>query len=236
MNEPNPSERIAAARAALMGDADVAPFADSIEVQPGDPWRVGGEVDTIAAKRKAAELVRETLGEQVEDRVRLRRRVERPDKELARALRDALAAEPALAGVRVLEPGAAPAPLNESWLGVMVRDAVVYLGGRVERMGAKAVAEGIVWESGAAVDVRNLICHEPACAMTDREIGQGIRTLIDEHPDLVREGALDVNVEGSVVTLTGELADPAHRELVKSLCWVVPGVREVRDQLGPVDR
>jgi osmotically-inducible protein OsmY len=116
----------------------------------------------------------------------------------------------------------------------MVRDAVAYLGGRIDRMGAKAVAEGLVWESGAVCDVRNLICHGPACTMTDREIAEGIRTLIAEHPELRREGNLGVAVEGSVVVLSGELRDPAHRELVCSLCWFVPGVREVEDRLGPV--
>lgn len=234
MNPSSETERIAAVRAALAGDPDVGPVADALDIRPGDPWRVAGEIDSIAAKRKAAKLARETLGEQVEDAVRLRRRVERPDQELAVALRAALGAEPALAGARVLEPGAAPAPLNESWLGVMVRDAVVYLGGRVDRMGAKAVAEGVIWESGAACDVRNLICHEPACTMTDREIAAGIRTLIAEHPELARERALEVAVDGSVVRLTGRLADSVHRDLVRSLCWFVPGVREVEDRLRPV--
>jgi hypothetical protein len=234
MDRSNESERIAAVRAAFAGDPDVGPVADALEVLPGDPWRVTGEIDHIAAKRKAAKLAREALGEQVEDAVRLRRRVERPDQELAAELREALAAEPALAGARVLAPGAAPAPLNESWLGVMVRDAVVYLGGRVDRMGAKAVAEGLVWESGAVCDVRNLICHGPACTMTDREIAEGIRTLIAEHPELHRERALDVAVDSSVVVLTGELQAPGHRDLVRSLCWFVPGVREVEDRLGPV--
>ncbi len=225
------AQQIAGIREALAQDADTAPFAGQIEVRPGEPLRLEGEVGSIAARRKAVRVARRAVPSvEIEDGVRLARAIRQSDQELAAVVRAALREEPALPGVQVLEPGAHPPPLDQNWIGATARDGVIYLGGWLNDLAAKAVAEGLAWETGACRDVRNLICHEPRCNQFDDEIAQAIDTLIREHPQLAGQ-SIEVAVSHAQATLSGVVETAEQQETAKSLCWFVPAVREVHDRL-----
>jgi osmotically-inducible protein OsmY len=225
------SDQMASVRDALFGDPEVRAYAPGLSVRAGDPWRIEGEVGSLAAKRKAARLVRRALvSSSVEDGVTLARSILRSDEELARVLVEALGAEQALASVRVLPTGVPQGRIDQPWIGVMIRDGLVYLGGRVDHLAQKAVAEGIAWETEACSDVRNHIWHESPGVRMDGEIAAGIRTLVGEHPDLEGED-IRIEVRGGEVTLGGRVREPAQRETAKGLCWSVPAVAQVHDRL-----
>jgi hypothetical protein len=238
----NEAQQVENVRRAFASDPDVAPFADKLEIRPSQdpeaPWRVEGEVDSIAARRKAVTLAREALlGERIEDRVRLERRVRCSDPGLADLVRAALRNEPALADIPVLEPGSRPSAHDRPWLGVMVQDGTIYLGGYVNSLTAKGIAEGLAWETRACSDVKNLINHGPRSQKFDSDLASACRTLIREHPKLGGE-PIEVRVEHAEVTLTGRVASDAQRTLAESLCWFVPSIQAVHDELaaaGPDD-
>jgi osmotically-inducible protein OsmY len=216
---------------ALAADPDTAPCLDQFSIQAGSPWQIGGTVDSIAARRKAIWIARRVLPEvDHEDRVRLTQEVHKDDHELAQNLRERFEVEPLLQDISILEPGAHPPPLNQPWIGVMVNHGVVYLGGRVEDHTIKGVAEGLAWDTRACSDVVNMICHAPRCNLFDDDMAEAVQTLIRNHPRLA-EQQIEVSVKDGVVSLRGEISDPLHRELAKSLSWFVPSVLEVEEQL-----
>lgn len=218
-------------RRAFASDPDLAPVADSIRVILGEQWRIEGEVGSIAAKRKAVRVARRVLpGIEFEDGLILDRRKRQSDEGLAEALREALRAEPAFADVPILDPGSHPPPLQRPWIGVMVRNGAIYLGGRLDLAG-KALAEGLAWETGACCDVKNLINHENKRPHLDEDIVRAVGTLIAEHPQL-KESHIQVRASGGEVTLDGTLAEPDQRAIATALCWFVPNVREVHDRLA----
>jgi osmotically-inducible protein OsmY len=225
-------QQIDAVRQAFADDPDIAPHADALHIEPGDPWRVSGEVGSVVARRKAVRVARRTLpGEDFEDGVRLSPALRRSDESLCAALLEALRHEPAFAEVPVLETGERPPHHDAHWIAVMVRDGSVYLGGRLDLAG-RSLAEGIAWETGACCDVRNLISHEPARADPDDELASAVKTLIEQHTTL-DPVSVAVSVDHGEVELTGEVPDPRQRETLVGLCWLLPGVAEVRDRLGP---
>lgn len=219
-------------REAFARDPDLAPYADALRVEPGDPWRIGGQVGSVVARRKAVRLARAALpGQPFEDAVRLDPALRRSDASLRAALVDALRSEPAFADVAVLEPGQRPPHHDEHWIAVMVRDGTVFLGGRLDLAGT-SLAEGIAWETGACCAVRNLITHAPVEAGPDQALADAARTLLTEHT-AVDPDAVEISVERGELELHGRLADPQQREVLVNLCWLLPGVAEVRDRLEP---
>ena len=227
----NEAKAISELRRACAADPDLAPFADHITLKAGDPWRIEGEVGSIAAKRKAVRAARRVLpGIEIEDGVLLDRSKRRSDAALAAVLRDALRTEPAFSGVPVVEAGSRPPALQEPWIGVVVRDGIIYLGGRLDLAG-KSLAEGLAWETGACCDVRNLINHESKILDADEDIAEAVRVLIGEHPRLGGQ-PIAVAVKNGEVTLQGGVSDPDQRAVATSLCWFVPMVRDVHDRLA----
>lgn len=226
------SNRVAQVRHALAADPDVGPDVDRIAVTPGDPWRISGEVASVAARRKAVRVASEALPSvDFADEVRLARRTRRSDEVLARATRAAIRAESAFADIPLIQPGAHPPAANRRWLGVLVHDGVVYLGGRLNPAG-RALAEALAWETGACSDVVNLISREPADPgqAIDAAAAEAIQILVARHPGLLGR-RLDVDADHGEVTLRGTVGDAQQRALALGLCWLIPEVRAVHDLL-----
>lgn len=223
---------VAAVRDAFARDPDLAPYAAALRVDPGEPWRVSGEVGSVVARRKAVRVARAALpGQPFDDAVRLDPALRRSDASQRQALLDALRSEPAFAEVPVLQPGERPPHHDAHWIAVLVRDGTVFLGGRLDLAGT-SLAEGIAWETGACCAVRNLITHAPAEEGPDQALEQAARTLLSEHTGLDPD-AVEIAVERGELELRGEVADAAQREALVNLCWLLPGVAEVRDRLEP---
>jgi len=229
---PEIREQVARVRQAFAGDADLGPFVNDLRIEAGDPWRISGEVESVAARRKAVRVARRTLpGADVEDGVRLSPTLRRSDDGLAEALAQALREEPAFAAIPVLETGQAPPRHDAPWIAVLVHDGTVYLGGYLDLAG-KSLAESIAWETGSCCDVRNLIHHAPGRDDPDHELASAVKTLIDQHTSL-DPATIAVTVDHGVVELAGDVAAPRQREAAVRLCWLVPGVAAVRDRMGP---
>jgi hypothetical protein len=225
-------QRIDAVRRAFEEDPDIAPHAVDLQIEPGDPWRISGEVDSVVARRKAVRVARGALpGEDFEDGVRLHTVVRRSDSGLSAALVEALRREPAFAEVPVRETGERPPHHDVHWIAVMVRDGVVYLGGRLDLAGS-SLAEGIAWETGACCDVRNLISREPPDEDPDDALASAVETLIAQHTG-IDPIAIAIRVRHGEIELEGEVPDPRQRETLVGLCWLLPGVAEVHDRLAP---
>lgn len=216
---------------ALAQDADIAPYADGLQVEPGDPWVISGHVGSVVARRKAVRVARRALpGEAFDDRVRLDPKVQRSDDTLRAALLAALRSEPAFAGVPIVQTGEHPPHHDAPWIAVMVSDHTIYLGGRLDLAG-KSLAEGIAWETGACCDVRNLISQEIGTADPDDELADAVRKLIAQHTALDPQ-SVKVEVSHGVVELRGAAVEPGQRDILVGLCWLLPGVAEVHDFLG----
>lgn len=226
--------QITAILKALASDPEVGPFAERIRLRPGDPWRIEGEVGSVAARRKAVRVARRSApGLSFEDAVRLEREICRSDQGLARAVREALRTEPVFQGVPVVEPGVRPPAAEQPWIGVIAHDGVVYLGGRLDLAG-RSVAEALAWETAACSDVVNLISREPDPGRFDEAVAEAVHTLVAEHPALFGQRIAVSSAHGEI-TLEGEVSDPRQREIAVGLCWLIPEVREVHDRLAPAD-
>lgn len=230
MSEEN--DRVVRVRHALAADPDVGPEVDRIAVTPGDPWRISGEVASVAARRKAVRVASEALPSvDFADEVRLARRIQRSDEGLAQATWAAIRAEPAFAGIPLIQPGAGPPAANRPWIGVLVHDGVVYLGGRLNPA-RRALAEALAWETRACSDVVNLISREPADPgqAIDAPAAEAIQILVARHPGLLGR-RLAVGADHGEVTLRGTVGDAQQRALALGLCWLIPEVRAVHDLL-----
>ncbi|MCF7989560.1 MAG: BON domain-containing protein [Thiohalocapsa sp.] len=229
MNSFKHAERL---HKALANDPDTRPFADRIHLLPGEPWRIEGQVDSIAARRKVIRLARKSLPTgYIEDGVTLSPALSQSDEDLAKAVRDALREDSSLAGVRVLEPGMHPPPVNRPWVGVLVRDGIVHLGGWLHSHADKAVAEGLAWETNAARDVDNLIHCEPRRPRSDADIAEAAMTLIHDN-EALKDQPIRVDVDPGSAPLHGQVEDAQRRSLARTLCWFVPAVRQVEDDLS----
>ncbi|WP_462320984.1 BON domain-containing protein [Halochromatium sp.] len=230
------SEQLESVRKAWRDDPDIGELADRLhlipqETEPACQWRVVGEVPSIAARRKAARLAREALATaEVEDDVSLEPAIRESDDALAAELRETLRDEPPLAQVRVIESGDRPPARSQPWIGVIVSDGIVHLGGWVPEMSYAALAEGVAWETGACRDVHNLISYEPLRENPDEAVAEAATTLMREHPRLADQ-PIHVEVRLGEATLCGTASDDKKRQLAESLCWFAPHVRAVDNQL-----
>ena len=224
------NDLIARVRRALASDADVGPDADHITVTPGDPWRIGGEVGSVAARRKAARVAARALpGVCFADEVRLERRIRCSDEGLLQAIWAAIEAEPAFAGIPLIQPGARPPAANRPWIGVMAHGGVIYLGGRLDAA-ERSLAEGLAWETAACSDVVNLISRESGGSGSDAAAEEAVQILVERHPALLGR-RLEVGATHGVIRLRGKVGDDKERTLALGLCWLIPEVQEVHDLL-----
>ncbi|MFP4280041.1 MAG: BON domain-containing protein [Halochromatium sp.] len=230
------SEQLDAVRKAWRDDPDIGELTDRLhlipkETEPACQWRVVGEVPSIAARRKATRLARETLATaEVEDDVSLEPAIRESDDALAAELRNTLRAEPMLSEVRVIDSGERPPALEQPWIGAITHAGVVHLGGWVPERSLAALAEGVAWETHACRDVRNLIRYDPLNESPDQAVAEAVTTLMREHPHLADQ-PIHVEVRLGEAALGGTVSDDKKRQLAESLCWFAPHVRAVDNQL-----
>ncbi|MEA3642512.1 MAG: BON domain-containing protein [Lamprobacter sp.] len=229
-------EQVDAVRKAWQDDPDIGEQADRLHLIPqtteaANPWRVVGEVSSIPARRKATRLAREVLASAaVEDDVLLEPAIRESDDSLAAEVRRTLRAEPPLQAVRVIDSGERPPARAQPWIGVIASASIIHLGGWVPELSLAALAEGVAWETGACRDVRNLIRYQPLNAHPEQAVADAATTLMREHPRL-GDQPIHIDVKLGEATLIGTVSDNEMRQLAESLCWFVPHVRAVDNQL-----
>jgi hypothetical protein len=230
----NQSAEVAAIRNALIADPEVGSLSDQLWIIPGDPWYIAGEVPDIAVRRSAVRVARQALPRvRIEDRVRLIPRILLADEALATMLRMLLRKEPLLEGVQIVDAGQHPPGPTQPWIGILVHQGVISLGGWVESQEAVALAEGLAWETKACRDVRNLIRHDLSGengGHDDAALAAAATRLIRGHP-VLNDQPIQVRVEGGEATLSGDVADGSQRHLAETLCWFVAPLQAVHNAL-----
>ncbi|MDY7110102.1 MAG: BON domain-containing protein [Planctomycetota bacterium] len=111
-----------------------------------------------------------------------------------------------------------------------VEDGVVTLSGSVDAYWKKLNAEEAVSNIGGVVDIRNNLTVVPRQTALDETIAGQVEAALRRRP-LVEAQDIDVQVEGGVVRLSGEVATWAARRSARDAALHTPGVVDVRDRI-----
>lgn len=116
-------------------------------------------------------------------------------------------------------------------IGVTVRDGVVTLTGHVEWMFQKQAAEDAVSHLRGIRGVTNDIAVTPRVLPMD--VRTRLRDALYRHADLAAR-QIHVRVDGSRVTLSGNVRSPRERYEAVEAAWSAPGVASVDNRLNVV--
>ncbi len=145
--------------------------------------------------------------------VRLPRIDERPDPEIARDAVTALKSQ---------------LPISSERIQVIVKSGWITLEGQVEWQYQRTTAENTVRRIKGVKGVTNSIKLEPKAKPSEikRKIQEAFRRNAE-----VDSARIDVEAEGSVVTLKGTVRSWMEREEAERAAWAAPGVTSVIDQI-----
>jgi len=197
-----------------------------------------GEVDSIAAKRRAYECVGRVNGvDGIMDRLRVRPGALRGDGAIRDSLVQALLHEPSLRDCAVhawhkgvMETLRAP-PGNGGVIGVTVADGVIELTGHVGSLSHKRLAGALAWWAPGCRDVLNELDVRPPEADHDGELADALRLVLEKDPLMPHADDLGIGVRKQVVTLSGIVATDEERRQAEYDAWYLVGVREVVNRL-----
>lgn len=198
---------------------------------------IEGEVADIAAKKLALEraaAIAEVAG--IVDRLRITPAERMGDGAVRDLVRDALVAEPALAGcsLRVSVKGRwEPVRVVEGATGaidITVEEGVVTLDGDVPGLGAKRLAGVLAWWVPGSRDVINGLGVKPPEEDNDDEIRDAVRLALEKDP-LVEPSQIRVLARDAIVTLQGQVPTGSERDAAEFDAWYVFGVNNVVNQI-----
>ncbi|QSQ19057.1 BON domain-containing protein [Pyxidicoccus parkwayensis] len=201
-----------------------------------------GEVEDVAAKKLALERAAAIPGvDRIIDKLRVRPARKMTDGQVLQHACDALLGEPAMQhiGVRVRDGKevrdlrVAPPGSRGGTLEVRVEDGVVTLDGDVGGLGAKRLAEVLVWWIPGVRDVVNGLGVDPREQDNDGEMAESVRIALEKDP-LVDAGSIQVATRHGVVTLTGAVPSSEQRHIAEMDAWYVWGVDRVVNRLQVV--
>lgn len=115
-------------------------------------------------------------------------------------------------------------------LTVEVVNGVATLRGIVPNARVKVLAQELAEATEGCRDVFNEIVIEPAGGVTDHQMSDEIRSLLDEHPGITK-AAITVQVRSGIVTLSGAVGTPIEYSLAEDVARSARGVREVQNLL-----
>ena len=204
-------------REAVMRQLEWEPDLDASMVAittQGGITTISGYVDTYAAKLAAERAVRKVFGvKAIANELEVKLSHERIDPELARdafeALKNHLAVPP---GVNVA-----------------VRDGFITLTGMVEWMYQKVAAEKAVKYLRGVRGVLNHIGIKPK--VMPKDVQKRIVDALHRHADLDAR-RIDVDVQGSLVVLHGNVRSWREKDEVVRAAWAAPGVTAVDCRLN----
>lgn len=238
MSKMSPERLLADVNKALAAETRVEIEDLSIEFNADEGvLSVHGRVDSIMAKRIAANVARRVAGKEclVADRLRVRA-ARSGELELRDAVARTLAAENLFrdhtlaveAGghretIRAGAPGAGRIEAS-------VDDSVVTLVGRVSSLGHRRFAEVLMWWTAGCERVDNLLEIAPPEQDSDNEITDVVRMALEKNP-MVHASQLRVGTAAGIVELRGLVPSEEERQLAVLDAWYVPGVWDVVDRI-----
>ncbi len=187
-----------------------------------------GEVEQIAAKKKALELAAAVNGVTgIVDRLRLVPAALMEDGEIRDHVCNALLAENLLASCAIWAiVKNKPEVVREADQGVdgsidvEVNDGVVILNGAVTSLSEKRLAGALAWWVPGSRDVVNGIEIAPPEEDNDDEVVDAVRLVLEKDP-FVNAAQVKVTCRNFAVTLEGLVKNKIQREMVEADCWFV---------------
>ncbi len=209
----------------------------------GDVVTLEGEVDDIAAKRRAVIVAAAVPGvREVIDRVTVAPAEKMGEDQILQHVRDALIEEPALCNYRIVsvnhkdeqETDRDPAEAAGEIIVSVEAPGRVYLGGRVGSLSHRRLAGVLAWWVPGSVDVANHLEVVPPEADNDGELLDAVE-LVLEKDHAVDTADVTLACRDAVITLAGGIPTGRQKFLAECDAWYVEGVRDVVNELVPVD-
>jgi hypothetical protein len=217
--------------AAWERDELVGPHSGTLEVVPGDPPALSGEVADVMVKRRAVRLAHQTApGLTLIDHIHVHADPQVTDGVLTRRALDLISRHRAFLYMSVVEWDPRYSSELTDWIAVAVRNGKVTLHGRVNSLTHRRLAEVLVWRLPGCRDVLNRLHVEPAQQDSDGEITDAA----EEALSIVlgpNAGRVNVITRDREVTLTGAVDHERRRRMALEVCWSIPGVHWVYDHV-----
>lgn len=193
-----------------------------------------GEVETIAAKKRALALARIVYGiYNTIDQLQVTPATHAGDGAIRDALCRYLLREPALLNIDIgLHSGGKDSMLRQSRaelsgrIIIEVTGGTITLTGEVTSLSHKRLCGVFAWWTPGCGNVNNLLEVRPLEYDNDDEIADAL-SLVFEIDPLIHSDQLRINVRDSIVTLHGLLGSLEERRMAESDTWYVYGVTDV---------
>jgi BON domain len=219
-------------RAAWERDRTINTHSSALELIPGPVPAISGEVPDVMVKRRAVRLARQVAPDtEMLDHILVNADPPVADRVLTRRALDLISGHRAFLYMSVTPWEPKTSSDLADWIAVDVSRGWITLHGRVNSLTHRRLAEVLAWRLPGCRDIRNLIHVEPPEQDTDGEITdaaeQALRIVLG--PDADRVG---VRTRGQEVTLSGVVDNPRRHHLAQEVCWSIPGVHWVHDDLA----
>lgn len=209
----------------------------------GDVVTLSGKVEHIAAKRRAVLVARSVGGVRaVIDRLLLEVAEPMGQDEILQHVRNALYEEPVLCNYSLIalnkkdekEVVRAPAEAAGEIIVMVDEDGRVTLGGQVGSLSHCRLSEVLTWWVPATTDVINDLEVVPPEQDNDGEILDAVELAL-EKDHLLSTADMTLGCKDAVITLSGGIPTGKQKLLAEYDAWYVSGVKDVDNQLIPVD-
>lgn len=209
----------------------------------GDVVTLSGTVENIAAKRRAVLDARAVPGvREVIDDLLVEPAGAMGIDEILQHVRDALIAEPALCNYRIVtinkkdeqEVDRDPAEAAGEILVSVEAPGRVILGGRVNSLSHRRLAGLLAWWVAGSQDVANHLEVVPPEEDNDGEILDAVELAL-EKDHAVDTADVTLTCKEAVITLSGGIPTGRQKFLAECDAWYIDGVRDVINDLVPVD-
>lgn len=232
--------------AALRGETEIDLRVDGISVRVAEDGTATlvGEVDELAVKRVARQVVSEVPGvTAVVDKVTVHAAEPMGDAAIRDHMRNALLSDSAFHDfdIRVVDGATGGeerievvreihASQRQGEILIRVRNAVVELEGRVWSLSHRRLAEVFAWWIPGCVDVINRLEVTPEENDGDNELADAVHLTL-EKDRLVTADQLSIRAEGGRIILAGAVPSSGQREMAEHDAWCVPGVVGVDNRI-----
>jgi len=205
----------------------------------GDRLILDGEVEHVAAWRRAEALAGQLAGDRwaVENHLRRHPVETMGDRELRDGVVTAFTGESSFANVTLhAHTGNRTETLQEGdpeagRIMVAIEGSTIILAGEVGSLSHRRLAEAMCWWIGGCEAVDNRLTVVPAEEDSDDELNDAVRLVLEKDP-MVHADPIAVGTAAGVIHLDGTVASKEEKRFAALDCFAVPGVWDVNDRLN----